>query len=1200
VDIIVYETDSVQDIERRLRCTGLLSPLFVFLPLDFSTKEFLEKPRSFPLLDLAEVFKRSEKSPATALPKDYVSFIKEKYSVPLATFLQYWVFYELMFRYHNIPPQNRNPVLMALKTNLTGEMVRGFTTPLAGSETGQPVNRVVFLSRLTPEWLETAGAHFTQQSTKEKEKNAEAIDIGVLMAQQVPVETSPLHEMGKITLLDLCDTTVTTGILFDRLVLNEELCVAGYKSFYKIFTRSPIVKPQSFEDRSPDFYSLSVYSKDGKLSVHVADTETGIRVQCVLSNESILRDKASLFRFLRIEQDAVVGDVSEKSAGLLAEFTIDNPSPYPDTLDAPRWAAFQAPLLANLIMNDRVFSKFFSVNDTDKISRQNHSLYIYFYSPFMTDTPENIYLTGWNRLSSRFGDLTAILTPLHLKKGDYKIHVKITRSTSRDVVERFHSILSRLLRFYNSRYEQQVTLFESAVPGYRPVSTPVSVSNVVGETLTDIDPVMFPSNVYVRKCQNPSPLIISAEQAAALPEERKLLFPPTPVDGIQPRWYTCPTEPFEKDGKTYRYPGLIKLPRIPHPFHAAPCCYIEPHADKNRATIQAIMEKKRGVVKPDNIVWMPKTKRLKSDKIINNTGQLGELPPTVARFFSILVPLAEFSRVGVPSEGWDPVLAALEYVYGVREKQKVFRSEKTLRTMLLQENLDITLQQNYDIGTDGVATILRENEYIDPTRFWKLLENFYRVSLFILRREEDQTLRIVRPRFVRSYAWTLVPTRPMVFLYQHFGGSTDSMNNDGFPRCEVIGYVPKGSDQLMLETPFSDKLQHLVQLAIATFSGDRLNTPVRLPARHPMTMSLDSQVVDGLGKTRVLLFTEARYPAVLLHPMAPLKLPVLTQPLFLPTMNNVVEFLTACRATILEAQHFKKEYVFLHVNVFTPMVLVARYSVGVLPVEEVQEVEEEPPFLQYLLPDPPSLFSNMNRTQRFAGVLQDYMLLLLSEYIRIHQGILTTKGIHDIVDSFLQEKIVYQDDYREPEALSPLADQNPSLFCEERLRLPTALREKTPFFLRWYMSVKPEDLVRMRNNRVLPSFFQNIDDFTPRLYHIIQKSITPIQTYTNYPFLHDPLDSLPPLEKNKVYYYYNVKETPQKHPYILVLSASKTDLLRMANHYLVQGKNLQSKGSPIQSYWAKEGSSWVPTGTDPRAAIVPRAPDFYGLFPFQG
>jgi hypothetical protein len=202
---------------------------------------------------------------------------------------------------------------------------------------------------------------------------------------------------------------------------------------------------------------------------------------------------------------------------------------------------------------------------------------------------------------------------------------------------------------------------------------------------------------------------------------------------------------------------------------------------------------------------------------------------------------------------------------------------------------------------------------------------------------------------------------------------------------------------------------------------------------------------------------------------------------------------------------------------------------------------------------------------------------------------LTTKGIHDIVDSFLQEKIVYQDDYREPEALSPLADQNPSLFREERLRLPTALREKTPFFLRWYMSVKPEDLVRMRNSRVLPSFFQNIDDFTPRLYHIIQKSITPIQTYTNYPFLHDPLDSLPPLEKNRVYYYYNVKETPQKHPYILVLSASKTDLLRMANHYLVQGKNLQSKGSPIQSYWAKEGSSWVPTGTDPRAAIVPRA-----------
>ncbi|NDD86710.1 MAG: hypothetical protein EBZ45_03180, partial [Actinobacteria bacterium] len=78
--------------------------------------------------------------------------------------------------------------------------------------------------------------------------------------------------------------------------------------------------------------------------------------------------------------------------------------------------------------------------------------------------------------------------------------------------------------------------------------------------------------------------------------------------------------------------------------------------------------------------------------------------------------------------------------------------------------------------------------------------------------------------------------------------STDSMNNDGFPRCEVIGYVPRGgNDKLVLEMPFGEKLQHLVQLAVATFSGDRLNTPVRLPPRHPMTASLDSQVVDGLG-----------------------------------------------------------------------------------------------------------------------------------------------------------------------------------------------------------------------------------------------------------------------------------------------------------------------------------------------------------------
>jgi len=1194
--IPVYETDNAGDIKNRISGTGKY-PTLVFFPasLDLS-KDNAE------VLDLGALF--GDKSPETAsekLPALY-SLVKTTYSFFLASFLEDWVFYELYVHFKN-PDMSTSVAgnyLLLLKTILSMEYLKSFDSPLLDPVTKHRLNRRMFLDRLTKEWYTTRLSTFLAQTNNIQESNEKSGTTGLLFEETVPLPVSDVEEIGKIIILDIPTTTLTTGIVFDRLVLNDELCVAQYKNFYKCFAPQAN-DPASFTEKVSDFYTTSVYTFDGKLTVYVQNTSQGMRVQSILTKNSLLSHREAVFDFLRVPSEAS----TETSAGLMAEFHVDNPSPLAPGVP---WSAIQAPLFANLAMNKDEFSKFISINDTDKISRQNNSLYVYFYDPVPSPSTETIYVSGWNRLASRFGDLTAILTPVQFKAGDYKVHVKITRSANQQVIDKFIYFLSRLLRMYNEEFTEQLQLFQAMVPGYQPVFQEPSGSAVPTATLSTMDPILFPSNVYSRSCQNPNPVVITAEEASGLPEDRKLLFPPEESGGVVPRWFTCPTTPYEKDNKVYAYPGLKRLKKIAHPFHAAPCCYIKPHGDKNKKEVEAILHPPPE--KPEKIVYMPKIRPLETQKIINHVGQLGKLPPVLEDFMRTVKPLVEYYRVGTPTH-WDeePILAALEYYYGVREKQSFFRSPRVLRALLLQEPLQITLQQNYDIGIDGVTKILRDGDYMDPCRFYKLLENFYRVNLFILTRDKDQNITVLKPKFIQSYYWNFVRSRPTVFIYQHYGGSADSSDEDVKAQCELIGYVTK-KKELRFDFPSDEKIQQLFQLVFATFQGNVLNTPLFLPHGHPLVAALDSQVLDGLGKTRVLLFTEARYVAVLVTPMAPLLLPSVSKNTILPLFRHVKEFLDACGVPILHLQEYHREYLFLHTNVFTPMVFVTRYT-DVLDIE-VEVLDTEPSFLQYILPEKQSVFSEMNWTLRFASILQDYLVILLSEFIHLQKDVVTTKSIPEIVQSFLEEKTRYQSGYTipPPETVSPLVHNNQGLFQDEKLLLPLSFQRKMPFFLQWWMNTKSDDMKRMRDYRELPSYFQFTDDFEAFPFHIIQNTVTNLRDISAYePYLKTPLADLSHpffkhnLIEGKVYYYYNAHETPRMHPYVLMTSKNAHPLLQIGHQYLVEKNRLEAVGPPLQSYWekSKNVAPWKKKGVgNPLMALyhdVERS-NYYGLYPF--
>lgn len=1213
--IPLFETDSDTDIQQRMLCTGEFLPIYVFLPKDQDTQTIINEPKTHKLLDLGLVFRQISSSPYEKLSQIY-NKIYTQYHIPLIEYIRKWVFYELSVILQNDPKSNIQLHLLSIRSPMDATFFEKFDSPLIDIQTKRRVNRVQFINELTSDWYEETKRDFDARSETMMEKNNESIKIGERFLTITPVDTSPIEELGKIVILNIENAGLTTGTLFNTLSLTTEFPIARYKGFYKIRTDA-VFEPLK-DETVPDFYSLSLFSKEGRLTVYVQNTSKGLQIQCILSNESGLSTYKDLFSLLRIEetQNPIV---NEKSVGLLAEFFIENPMPKKEY--QYRWSAFQAPILANIIMNDPLFSRFISVNDTDKISRQNNSLYIYFYDPSKTKTDKEdiVYVGGWNRIISRFGDLAAILTPLQVKPNEFKIHVKITRSSRRETLEKFHYVLSRLVKLYNENYEKEVSLFQSVIHGYKTIYIEPLSAITVRTGLSSVDPVLFPSNIYGRKCQNPKPMIITEEEASELPDARKLHFPPMNAGGVPPRWFTCPTKakPWETDQTPYPYPGFVRFKHLPdHPFQIAPCCFKEDHTLKNKKEIEKIrlkFEKNVYEETPEEdtnvVVYMPKNLyKVKSDKIIDRCGQLGVLPESIHTFLQMVHPGVEYCRIGIPP-GWknETVLACLEYVDAVKKKKGFFRSASTLRQLLLEQNLDVALQQNYDIGTEGIRHILQDAEtYLDISRFYRLFEEFYEINILVVYRDREQGIHWVKPRFIKSFYWSFVSSRPLVILYQHYGGTTDATHAIGNPHCEVVGFVHPKTNILHVDFLLDSSLKTVMELVFSTFKGNQWNGPQQIPSNDPFALTLDSQIIDGLGKTRALLFTEARYIGVLMEPIAPLVVPSLQRPSLIRNIKDVYAFLKSIDAVLENEIQQYHEYLFLTVKAFVPLIFIAR-ATGFLPDDAVvHTLAEKPPCLDYVLPESTSLFSTMNEMQRTVDILQDYLLILLSAFLSDYKTLLVSKSIPEIIESFLEEKVTYRAHYEvpEPSRVSVLVHGNSELLFSDdsKLILPTSFRTKISYFLQWFLAVKSNDVESMKNLRELPSYFQHIDNFLHLSNHLIQTSLLPVTQTHDYHFLQEPLSEIPLLEK--MTYYYNPEETPYPHPYMLVTSKHPEDLQKAGYQYLIEGKELKPTiSSPkLDTYFSKRPTykNWKKIGNNPQMALYKREKEGYiGLFPFS-
>lgn len=1105
LDIAMFPTDDQTDVLARVAVAR--NTPSVLVPVGFDWKRFATDSNGYVLLDLFGILPNNMSTRALEAFQLFQT-LRPLYNVDIIAFTEFF----LVRMIQATTPKINEPFVDSISSILLFSWFPRFQ----GTDDGHKLEEWWRTMR-TPASIVSLMQRFNADLRTNAQHNQRAESLGQKFMQTAAMLIAEETTIGYIERFHI-DIAETTGSLFDQLVTTPGFPLARYKTFYKMHNGIRLQPPEASTDM---FHDLQIHNHEGEVTIHIQNSAHGVIVQALIAEE--VRSIQDVMTFLQL--DAVIKNAQR--FGLRVEFRLKD-------------AYFDPTLLSDMIMNDALFRKFLAVNDTEKISRQNKSVYVYFRDPnLLTElTEKDIRVGGWNRAFSRYGDLTAILQCHSNGAAGFDTLVRILRSVDSVVVASFKDKIGRFLRLYRELEDEYRALYGTTLPSFQPYKPPSTQETVTDNNpltlLMKAEPRIFLRNIYGRNCQKVKPLIIEdPDDIAALDSSRKLLFPPVEFEGMKPRYYTCPTTIVETEGVAYPYPGLKKIKKGDHPFGYFPCCYKEATWEhKNKMINKKIVKKLAG----DDVNLDKNIDHIITRKtIIDTLGQMGTLPEMLETFFLTLNPRIKYFRVGVPT--FDSFMACLEYQHAMKTGS-IMRSTRTIRELLLVNPNDLTvgLQENYDLGIPGMIQMIQDHKNpLDPRRIISVMEKFYNVQIVVFSRDKAGNIETMLRHISRSPYSYYRRDRPLVAIFQHWGGTMDELVKMEVPHCELIIGQSFNASRVYTFDP-KQTAWKLLRDFRRFFDGNQRVLPVTMslvPAN--LLASIKKQWIDPLGKARFLFLSAKHlFPAYLSVPMAPLAVPIRSLCAKLPTSAAVHKFLLDQGIPIVKAVQWES-YIFFYV-LFDTVDMILPSERGGFTLPTVVLLEHEDVAIRTLLSSlrDTALISVFEQKIRVASILQDYFTYYMAHDLAAedHDPI----SIDDWIMDFLNSRtMIVKDAYLYPPVMDipPYFMANvPGIVKDGRVLVAAGVRQKIMYYLKWFFLNRRAVFDQLMHAREIPSYYQYVDDFARHPAQTIFNSLQHAETITTYPFVKDALESIsaPMLIP---FYYFNSVETGQV-PHIMI------------------------------------------------------------------
>lgn len=724
--------------------------------------------------------------------------------------------------------------------------------------------------------------------------------------------------------------------------------------------------------------------------------------------------------------------------------------------------SFNVYIMSFLILNN----KFFNILDIDekrKAAKKIVGMNITYYN-----NSGNIYFKFESR---NFNNLSYEIPKEireSIREGESFSIVKIKSSKNIKNILKFSEIFGKLLTIYN---EEKSTVLEQykrkpfnidILKDYPNFYTQVSQDlNIKGlkKKLTKMPP-------YSGKCEHMPLSTFSYEEAEKLAGKDKQILEYPFHNLVDKRYYYCPDD-------VYRYPGLTENTlKNKELYRCLPCCYKKDHINDPSSKLNNFC--KTGVKK--DIVQQAILKTEKFCKPYN----FATMNKNLTKIFNIVgLGSANYIKTGVSDTKYsliECVLTAFGLTFKYKkENKKLINFVVDIYTKILEsDNIHILRQQFPKMNVDEIRDYVKTLDYIDPTVFVPVLEEYFDVYIFVFSNVEEGGNQIELKIPQASYIYkNKTRQNGCILIFENTGGKNEK---NIFPRNELI-------IKNTTTTGLYDYIYHKKSIEfeyIQDLKNSYLNSKSLCIKNNFTNINLSlffnivSQEIDEFGKTRkIKIINNNREFTILTEPLEPfsvreekLQIQKYSEEDF--TIFNNREIL----GYFYKFSFFKND----RKDNFVRIVLADKTTTIYVPIS-FDNFDGNYGYY-YLSENNNSFIKDFDRKSKIARCIQEYIFYIFSIYI--NENNITYPTEKDVEEFMLNNTVIEENfDYSEIQQFSPILDlYSPFLNSEQKIivsdsemleRLTFSLKVKNhnyPFYIKSYYKE-----IYMRN------YFQSLKDF---------------------------------------------------------------------------------------------------------------------------
>lgn len=605
------------------------------------------------------------------------------------------------------------------------------------------------------------------KQTVERTHQLEQIDSEVMLVSKLSFSNFEIESEMTSFIIETLKPVLLSHV-FNKVDLEDVLFVR-YKDFFKTCEKNKsIFSNYDFDSELDNALQLIFFIKLTRkriifkeIKILEIDNTSKQKFQVFIDT---LEDEQKFLNIIKNLFDTDISIVETNKTKIKGNFKIFN-------------TKFNKILFLDEIMNNVKFFEYMHVNERSKVSKAYKKLHIYFKD----------FKTGIVSFS------------MYNEKQDSQnnVIINVTNISDKNKINSFCSFFVNLFEIYKSREIMLFNIYKNYFPTFTLKNDDEDFEENDDDTpqpkkvgflknpLSLIEPSLF-IPLYTRKCAKQPRIVKNDEDDDIIKSFQTMDYPIYGEGSLKPRKYVC-----DETGN-FKYPGLRKNTLSnSNVFKFLPCCY---------ETNQELRENSNyNVYFNQNIEKTDKYEHslYKTSRILPNESR-GVLPINITKLLG-----SGSERRGVyinPNSFIDSVCRALGKVNYIFDKEKRNQYINNIRTNL---SFEICAQENFDMDfIECKKWFYNLNMYFEPRRFFRSLEYFFQVNIYIFEKSVDKVtyydansnyLQFAKSSNTGILSLPNIPPNGVfidpknyskhVFVYVHMGGAVDSLE---YPHCEYI------------------------------------------------------------------------------------------------------------------------------------------------------------------------------------------------------------------------------------------------------------------------------------------------------------------------------------------------------------------------------------------------------------------------------